>query len=131
MAAAACGVLLTACQSKHSQEPPAQAGEVSVSHEVDTMSDAAPFEVTSRPNPTGLLWLPTNGVQLTVGPFVVPPGQEKTMCGFLDTNVGADQDIVRIETAMNNGSHHMNLYFSFSDLKKEGTEVCGQDTAEN
>ena len=55
----------------------------------------------------------------------------KSIGAFLDINVGADQDIVRIETAMNNGSHHMNLYFSFSDLPEQNVlfflELIGLD----
>ena len=120
--------MLCGCKSRVAPDPESDSTSTITDDVTASQAETTPPERNQQLNPTGLLPLPKNGVQLTVGPFTVPAGQERTMCGFADINVGSDKDIVRIETAMNNGSHHMNLYFSFSDLEKDGTVSCGKDT---
>lgn len=89
----------------------------------------SPADAVSEPaNPTGLLPVPEHGYQVKVGPFTVGPGEEVTRCGYAYLPLEQDGDLNRIETAMNTGSHHMNLYMALAPIDKEGTTVCGNDT---
>ena len=81
-----------------------------------------------RPNPTGLLELPELGFQVQVGPFTVGPGEEKTLCGYAVLPLDENASLNRIETAMTEGSHHMNLYMALAPSEKTGTQECGNDT---
>ena len=97
-------------------------------------ADGAPIDMRldgmtrALANPTGLLPFPERGYQVSVGPFTVPPGQEKTMCAFVVLGNEEASSLNRIQTAMSAGSHHMNLYLALAEIDKEGTTACGSDT---
>lgn len=89
---AAAASLLAACQAPVATQP---AG-----------APPSPALADLAPPPAG------EGVQLTVGPFVVPPGEEVQNNFYL--KLPSDQDVMveRIQIAYPPGSHHCNLFKS-------------------
>jgi len=77
-----------------------------------------------RDRPLPRLARPHQGVQLVVGPFHVPEGQEAQLCFAFRLPSDVDLDIERIEIAATGGSHHLHLYQAESFDRGEGIYEC-------
>lgn len=64
----------------------------------------SPEPLALEPPPAG------KGVQLRIGPFDVPQGAEIQRNFYLKLPSDADVDVTRIQVAMREGSHHLNLF---------------------
>ncbi|MCK6547330.1 hypothetical protein L6R52_15875 [Myxococcota bacterium] len=91
VALAACAVL-AACGAGESTEP----------------STTEPADL----GPTGLLALPSRGVQLATDPVELAPGGEETYCFNLNLDNDEALDVVRFQTARLPGLHHFNVFAS-------------------
>jgi hypothetical protein len=91
---AALALALAACQP---------AG-MSPSAPVAPQASAAAFSLAAPP--------PGEGVQISIGPFDVPPGTEVQKNFFMKLPVDEDVAISRIQIAYPQGSHHCNLFKS-------------------
>src|SRR5438132_9993316 len=66
---------------------------------------------------------PKDGFQLTTDSFPVPLGQEAQRCYFFRVPAGSDPVFVsRMVAAVNEGSHHMNVFRVKSILKLDGED---------
>ncbi|MBM3275808.1 MAG: hypothetical protein FJZ00_11685 [Candidatus Sericytochromatia bacterium] len=55
------------------------------------------------------------GVQIHIGPFDVPPGQELQQNFYRKLASDVAVDVKRVQIAMRDGSHHLNLFKSYSE----------------
>ena len=64
----------------------------------------------------GNVWMtpppPGQGIQIAIQPFVVPDSSEVQGNFYFDLPSDVDFIVGRIEIAMNEGTHHMNCFFS-------------------
>jgi hypothetical protein len=63
-----------------------------------------------RPPPSPGLAAPTDGLQLHIPRFTVPAGSEVQHCYYFKLPSDVDLEVVRFEIAYLQGSHHMNLF---------------------
>lgn len=69
---------------------------------------------------------PSEGFQLHLGPFFIPPGSEREVFLKYDPMFDADIEVKGVETFMGNQSHHFILYKFF----EEGQTFCGVGTGD-
>lgn len=82
-----------------------------------------PTELPSDGGPTGLLALPTQGMQLATPPVDFEPGREDTLCFNLNLNNAEALDVVRFQTARLPGLHHFNI-FAATIEREDGWGRC-------
>jgi Copper type II ascorbate-dependent monooxygenase, C-terminal domain len=78
---------------------------------------------SSGPDNRPLLPAPDRGVQLSIGPFDVPAGQEIQICQTLKLSNDEPMAINRIQMAKRTGSHHTILFTSDMDVPDQ-TFMC-------
>ena len=69
---------------------------------------------------------PKHGVQIKVGPVVVPRGEEVTECTYLKLPSRKDMNVNKIEMRVSGGSHHIHLYRPHDPTLElpDGHETC-------
>ena len=90
----------------------------------DATTDAAESTDVNAPAKEGSLGTFT----LEVGPFQIQPGEEKTRCAYAKVPHDFPTDLTRIQSVMNEGCHHMNLYLSFVPHEDGSAVACGPET---
>jgi len=113
-----------ACSSTHSSSAPPEDVGMDSTEDAIGAPDAIPESDVPPPPPEGSLGTFT----IEIGPFMVNPGEEKTRCAYAKVPHDFPTDLTRLQSTMNEGCHHMNLYLSFVDHEDGEAVKCGPET---
>jgi hypothetical protein len=92
------------------------AGPVSVGNDLSMTPSGG--DMAMQPQPPG-------SFSVNIGPINLNPGEETVVCSTVRIPTTADTDVVRMQTTLRPGSHHLILYLSADTIESPMPTPCG------